>query len=141
MGVSAQVEALPWGAFVDDLFGHAFDVAVFDWPFEPGPDQTWLWAAGENGPGRGFNFVSYAEAEVDALLAQGRTAPACDPVRRTTAYRDLAGRLAADQPYVFLFAAHRRLAVAKVLAGPQPGPYGGLYWNAVQWYLEGDGGR
>ena len=137
VGVSAQVETLPWGAFVDDLFQHAFDVAVFDWPLEPGPDQSWLWSAGEDGPGTGFNFVSYADPQADGLLKQGRTAPGCHPARRAAAYRDLAQRLAADQPYVFLFAAHRHLAVAKALAGPQPGPYGGLYWNITDWYLEG----
>jgi len=137
VGVSAQVEVLPWGTFVDDLFRHAFDAAVFDWPLEPGPDQTWLWAEDENGPGTGFNFVSYADAQVDSLLEQGRTAPACDPARRAAAYRDLAGRLAADQPYVFLFVAHRRLGVAEALVGPQPGPFGGLYWNVTDWWLEG----
>ena len=137
VGVSAQVEALPWGTFVDDLFRQDFDVAVFDWPLEPGPDQTWLWAAGENGPGTDFNFVSYEDAQVDRLLKQGRTAPACNPARRAVAYRGLAGRLAADQPYIFLFAAHRRLGVSEVLVGPQPGPYGGLYWNVTDWWLEG----
>ncbi len=135
VGVSAQVEVLPWGVFLDDLFSHAFQVAVFDWPLEPGPDQAWLWAADENTPGSGFNFVSYASPQADALLAQGRTAPECDPARRAVAYQTLARQLAADQPYVFLFAPHRRLAVAEVLTGPQPGPYGGLYWNVADWYL------
>jgi peptide/nickel transport system substrate-binding protein len=136
LGVSAQVEVLPWGVFVDDLFGHAFDVAVFDWPLAPDPDQTWLWAAGENAPGSGFNFVSYANAQTDALLEQGRAAPACDPARRSAAYGDLAWRLVADQPYVFMFAAHRHLAIAEALVGPQPGPFGELYWNVTEWYLD-----
>ena len=135
VGVSAQVEVLPWGVFLDDLFSHTFDVAVFDWPLEAGPDQTWLWAAAENAPGTGFNFVSYASAGADALLEQGRTAQGCDPAHRAAAYRDLARRLAADQPYIFLFAAHRRLAVSKALVGPLPGPYGGPYWNVTDWYL------
>lgn len=135
VGVSAQVEMLPWGVFLDDLFSHAFQVAVFDWPLEPGPDQTWLWAAGENTPGDGFNFVSYASPQADALLAQGRAALGCDPARRAAAYQALARQLAADQPYVFLFAPHRRLAMDEALTGPQPGPYGGLYWNVAGWYL------
>jgi peptide/nickel transport system substrate-binding protein len=137
VGVSAQVEVLPWGIFVDDLFRHDFDVAVFDWPIEPAPDQTWLWAAAEDGPGTGLNFVSYAASQVDRLLEQGRTALACDPSRRRMVYQDLAGRLAADQPYVFLFAAHRHLAVAEALVGLRPCPYGGLYWNVTDWYLKG----
>ena len=135
IGVSAQVEVLPWGVFLDDLFNHTFDVAVFDWPLEPGPDQTWLWAAGENEPGSGFNFCSYASAEADALLEQGRAAHACDPARRAAAYRDLAQHLAADQPYIFLFAAHRQLGVSQNLLGPQPGAYAGLYWNIAEWHL------
>ena len=132
VGVSAQVAVLPWGVLLDDLFGHTFDAAAFDWPLEPSPDQTWLWAAAENALGTGFNFVSYASA--DALLEQGRTAQGCAPAHRAAAYRDLARRLAADQPYIFLFAAHRRLAVSEILVGPQPGPYGGLYWNVADWY-------
>lgn len=135
VGVAAQVEVLPWGVFLDDLFEHSFDVAVFDWPLEPAPDQTWLWAAAENAPGIGFNFVSYANAEADALLEQARLAPGCDPVYRAAVYRDLAQQLATGQPYIFLFAAHRRLAVSETLVGPQPGPYGGLYWNVANWYL------
>lgn len=135
VGISVQVEVLPWGVFLDDLFSHAFQVAVFDWPLEPGPDQTWLWATTENIPGTGFNFVSYASAKADALLERGRTAQGCDPTHRAAAYRDLARQLAVDQPYIFLFAAHRRLAVSEALIGPQPGPYGGLYWNVTDWYL------
>ncbi len=141
VGVSAQVNVLPWGGVLDDLFGHTFDVAVFDWPLEPGPDQSWLWASDENEVGTGFNFVSFANAHADALLAQGRVASGCDPTRRAAAYRDLARQLAADGPCVFLFAAHRRLAVSETLVGPQPGPFGELYWNVTQWYLTGDGGR
>jgi len=135
VGVSAQVEVQEWGIFLDNLFNHTFDVAVFDWPLEPGPDQSWLWAAANNAAGNGLNFVSYANAQADMLLEQGRTAPACDLARRAAAYRDLAQRLVADQPYVFLFAAHRRMVIAETLVGPQPGPYGGLYWNVTDWYL------
>jgi peptide/nickel transport system substrate-binding protein len=137
--VSAQVQVLPWGVFLDDLFNHTFDVAVFDWPLEPGPDQTWLWGTAENALGIGFNFVSYASVEADTLLRRGRMAPACDPTGRAAAYRDLARRLANDQPTIFLFAAQRHLAVTEALVGPRPGPYGGLYWNVTEWYLaEGD---
>ena len=135
VGVSAQVEVLPWGIFLDDLFGHFFDTAVFDWPLEPAPDQTWLWAAAENEPGIGFNFVSFANPQADVLLDRARMTPDCDPISRAAAYRDLARLLTAEQPYVLLFAPHRRLAVAKVLLGLQPGPYGGLYWNVPEWHL------
>ncbi|UCC62890.1 MAG: hypothetical protein JSV36_19420 [Anaerolineae bacterium] len=135
VGVSAQVQVMPWGILLDDLFTHNFDAVAFDWPLEPGPDQTWLWATAESVTGTGFNFVSYASAEADALLERGRMAPACDPARRAAAYQDLARRLAADRPYLFLFAAQRHLAVAEALVGPQPGPYGGLYWNVAEWYL------
>ena len=135
MGISAHVNILPWGIFLDDLFRHTFDVAVLDWPLEAAPDQTWLWASNENDRGAGFNLVSYASSQADALLRQARAAPGCDPAYRNNAYRGLAQQLAADQPYVFLFAAHRRLAVVEALAGPQPGPYNGLYWNVVQWSI------
>jgi peptide/nickel transport system substrate-binding protein len=135
VGVSAQVNVQPWGGLQDDLFGHAFDAAVLDWPLEPGPDQSWLWSSIESELEIGFNFVSYASAEADALLAQGREAPGCEPALRAEAYRRLAQRLAVDGPYLFLFAPHRRVAVVESLIGVRPGPYGRLYWNVVDWHL------
>lgn len=136
VGVSAQVNVQPWGGLQDDLFSHLFDAAVFDWPLEPGPDQSWLWGSAESELGIGFNFGSYASAEVDALLAQAREAPGCDASLRVEAYRSLAQRLADDGPYIFLFVPHRRVAVAEVLVGPTMGPYGRFYWNVTDWYLD-----
>jgi len=135
VGISAQVEVLPWGVFMNDLFEHTFDTAVFDWPLEAAPDQTWLWATAENAIGTGFNFVSYANVQVDALLEQGRTAQGCDTERRAAAYPALAQHLAIDRPYIFLFVPHRHLAVSRTLVGLQPGAYSELYWNATEWYL------
>ncbi|MFZ5917122.1 MAG: ABC transporter substrate-binding protein [Chloroflexota bacterium] len=135
LGVAAQVEVLPWGSFLDDLLGHKFDVVAFDWPLEPGPDQSWLWAQAQSEPDIGFNFGSYASAEVDALLEQGRLAPGCDAARRAAAYRALAQRLAADQPYVFLFTAQRQVITSSSLIGLQPGPFAGFYWNVAEWHL------
>jgi len=135
IGISAQVRMLPWGLFLDDLFRHTFDVAVFDWPLDAAPDQSWLWAAGEDGLGTGFNFISYANDRVDALLEEGRAVPGCDMDSRAVAYQDLARQLIDDQPYIFLFASHQRLAVTDALTGLQSGPYNGLYWNVAQWSL------
>ncbi len=135
VGVGAQVEFMEWGNLVQDMFTHNFDAIVFSWPLGPDADGTPWWDSRQNTPGRGFNFVSYANPQVDGLLATGLTASRCDPAARARAYGQVAVILAEERPYDFLFAPYRLWAVNRRIGGVAPSPYAGPVWNLAQWHV------
>lgn len=134
IGVAAEVQPIEFPSLVERLFGHHFDAAVFSWPVHPDPDQTRFWASDQNALWSGFNVASYANTEkVDPALQAGREAGACSPQNRAPAYAQVQAALAADQPYIFLFAPTAYVAANNRFEGPLPGPYASLSWNIVHW--------
>lgn len=136
VGVGAEVGILDWTAFLENLFIHRFDLAVFSWPLELSPDQMALWHSAEIQPGRGFNFVSYDSLRADILLEAGRSVAGCDAQICKEIYRKLYQQIAKDLPYDFLFATDEFLAVSHRIAGPAPSPFAGPFWNVGEWRLE-----
>lgn len=135
IGVVAQVELVEWGNLLQRMFSHRFDVVVLSWSLELNPDQREFWHCEENALGSGFNFVSYCNPHLDALLIEGATMLSCDSERRAEVYSEMASILAEDRPYDFLFAPDNLLAVNRRVVGPDPSPFAGLYWNMADWYV------
>ncbi len=135
IGIDASVELVIWGAVVDDLFTHDFEVIVFSWPLRPEPDQSRWWLSTENEIGSGYNFVSFADEEVDALLEEARSVPGCDPTRRALLYREVQHILADERPYDFLFIPYAAAFARSDLRGLAGGTFGHPLESAADWYL------
>jgi len=135
IGVAAQVELVEWGNLLGRMFSHRFDAVVLSWPLELDPDQREFWHCEENALGSGFNFVSYCNPHLDALLIEGATMLSCDSERRAEIYSEMASILTEDRPYDFLFAPDNLLAANRRVVGPDPSPFAGLYWNVADWYV------
>jgi peptide/nickel transport system substrate-binding protein len=72
IGVKAEVRVIEWAAFLKDFVDKRnFDAVLLGWTLDPDPDQYIIWHSSKTGP-KEFNFVTYANAEVDDLLEKGR---------------------------------------------------------------------
>jgi len=120
VGVEVVLEPVPPAAFQSRLRARDFQAVLGAWAasLQVDPSDTW-----HSGPDHPFNFVSYANSEVDALLD---AAPSeLDPVRSAAAWKRFQALVYADQPYTFLYwadevvAVHGRFRDARVdLASP-----------------------
>ena len=135
IGVDASLELVIWGAVVDDLFTHDFDVIVFGWPLWAEPDESRWWLSTENEVGSGYNFVSFADETVDRLLGEALIAPGCDPGGRAELYQQIQGVLARERPYDFLVIPYATLLARPDLRGIEAGPFAGPLESATAWYL------
>lgn len=95
VGVDAQIEKLTADAFIERLRRRDYDAALTSWSASLIGNPSVIW--GQESP---TNLTGYQRAELDALLAQGRTA---DPAARRQIWRDVQQLIYDDQPYAFLY--------------------------------------
>jgi peptide/nickel transport system substrate-binding protein len=135
IGADVGFGPVEWGGFLDYIFTHDFDAAVFGWPLSLEPDQRLFWRSDQNAEGAGFNFVSYNNPQLDALLDEGATLGGCSAARRAQIYNQVAALLAEDRPYDFLFAPYDFLVASPRVGGIAPSSFAGPYWNVPSWYV------
>lgn len=135
VGIEVEVIAVEWDSFLDVLFGQTFDMALISWShLGVNPDDGSFWSAEDDVPGKGNNFVSYYNPELEAKLAQARTAPACDQDTRTALYREIQAQLYEDQPYCWLDVPRNLVVVNKRVGGVNPGPWN-IWYNVHEWFI------
>jgi peptide/nickel transport system substrate-binding protein len=132
IGVGVELRVLEWAALLKEhIKKHRFAAAALAWSTGLDPDQYSIWHSSQTGPDE-FNFVSYKNAEVDALLERGRRT--CRQSERKRAYDRLQEIFAEEQPVVFLFFRDTMPAVASRVHGIVPGPIG-IDYNMYEWYV------
>jgi ABC-type transport system substrate-binding protein len=99
------------------------------------PDDEGTFASQNDLPDAAFNFVSYYNPEVDALLKQAKTIPGCRVEDRGPLYRQVQEHIYNDQPYTFLFVDRQILVYNKRIGGMNPGPWEFRY-NIREWYAQ-----
>lgn len=118
IGVTAVPRVFEFGAFIARHEGHEFDAFVGSWRESTKVDLKSVFHSSARQAG--FNYGSYADAELDALIEAARAE--ADP---TTA-RDLWHRaqriIARDQPFTFLFERDRLHAIDRRIEGVRPSP-------------------
>ena len=135
LGLFARAESVPPDSVVDDLFTHDFQLAIFNWPILPEPDQRMYFHSEENEPGYGLNVTSYSNKKVDGLLEEGVSVVGCQPEDRTEIYTELQGILSRERPLDFLMIPNRHLLVGNRLVGVQPGPFAPFTHNVTEWRI------
>jgi peptide/nickel transport system substrate-binding protein len=132
LGVQVEVRVIEWSVFIKEhIRKRRFDMMVMGWGLGLDPDQYNLWHSSKTAP-EDFNFVSYANPEVDELLEKGRAS--CVQSERARYYHRIHEILAADQPLIFLYNADTLPVVASRVHGIDPSPNGILH-NFTQWYV------
>ncbi len=130
-GIDANVRALDWTIFLDEVRNHKFDAVILGWAMsvnEPDAYQVWHSSQAEN---RGSNMISYKNPRVDAILEEYRRT--FDPNMRIEQYREFQRILNVEQPYTFLFMQKAVTAVSRRFRDVQVLASGGL--RPLEWWV------
>lgn len=100
-GIDIELKLLEWNTFIKNVDERQMQLWAMGWgggDVEGDPKQIWHSSAAVKG---GSNYGTYANAEVDKLIDEGRQE--LDPKKRTAIFKKVYGLIADDVPYVFLF--------------------------------------
>jgi peptide/nickel transport system substrate-binding protein len=132
VGIRMEIRTLEWSAFINEFVDkRKFDAVILGWSISQDPDQYDIWSSKKTGP-KEFNFIGFANDEVDRLLEEGRRT--FDMEKRKKAYFRIQEILAEEQPYVFLYYPDSLPAVHKRIRGIEPAP-AGISYNFIKWYV------
>jgi peptide/nickel transport system substrate-binding protein len=130
-GIDANVRALDWTIFLDEVRNHKFDAVILGWAMsvnEPDAYQVWHSSQVEN---RGSNMISYKNPRVDAILEEYRRT--FDANKRIEQYREFQRILNVEQPYTFLFMQKAVTAVSRRFQGVEVLASGGV--RPLEWWV------
>ena len=132
VGIKVKIEAIEWSTFVNEFIDkRRFEAVILGWSITPDPDQYDIWYSGKTKE-KEFNFVSYRNPEVDALLEKGRRT--YDILERKKAYFRIQEILADELPYIFLYVPDATPIVHARFKGIKPSPIG-ITYNLPKWYV------
>ena len=101
IGIDVKVTIIEWSTFVHEFIDkRRFEAVLLGWNLSRDPDLYDLFHSSKTKEGE-YNFVGYANPEVDRLLIEGRRT--FDQTARQRIYREVHRRLYEDQPYTFLY--------------------------------------
>ena len=130
-GIDANVRALDWTIFLDEVRNHKFDAVILGWAMsvnEPDAYQVWHSSQAEN---RGSNMISYKNPRVDAILEEYRRT--FDANKRIEQYREFQRILNVEQPYTFLYMQKAVTAVSRRFQGVEVLASGGM--RPLEWWV------
>jgi peptide/nickel transport system substrate-binding protein len=126
-----NVRVLEWSSLLHNFVDKKrFDAILMGWNLSRDPDQYVIWHSSQRKEGQ-YNFVDYANPEVDRLLEEGRRE--FDAEKRKAIYHRIHAILADDLPYIFLYFPEALPVVHKRFIGPEVAA-AGLGWNFREWY-------
>lgn len=132
-GVEVRITTLDFNAYLDRAVRKDFDALVGGWSASLFVDPTSKW---HSGPEHVYNFVSYADEQADALIAQGLSQP--DPAQAAETWRELQRSIYEDQPYTFLWWVDEIVAVDGRFHDVQVHPSSPLYHLHEWWVPAGE---
>jgi peptide/nickel transport system substrate-binding protein len=132
IGIDVKLRVIEWASFIKEFINkREFDATILGWSLSPDPDQYDIWHSSKTGEAE-FNFITYKNKELDALLEKGRHT--FDREERKKAYFRIQEILAGEQPYVFLYVPESLPAVTKRVHGIEVYPTGiGYRWPNKWW--------
>ncbi|MBI5789363.1 MAG: peptide-binding protein [Candidatus Schekmanbacteria bacterium] len=132
IGIKVEIRIVEWAAFIKEFIHKKnFEAIILGWTVGHDPDIYDIWHSSKTAPGE-LNHISYKNAEVDALLDQGRHT--FDREARKKAYFRLQEILADEQPYTFLYVPDALPVVSSRFHGIEPAPLG-IGYNFIKWYV------
>jgi peptide/nickel transport system substrate-binding protein len=134
VGADVKVAALDWSNIVIE----ETEAFMVGWgsPYDADHHTFSLFHSGESShTSAGYNYGSYANAKVDALLEEGRTT--VDPEKRKEVYMALQEELAQDPPFVYFAYVDAVYGINQQISGVKErilGHHGaGFLWNVEEW--------
>ncbi len=133
IGISVKLRILEWASFIKEFINkREFDATILGWALSPEPDQFDIWHSSKTGEAE-FNFVTFKNDEVDALLEKGRRT--FDINERKKAYFRIQEILAEQQPYTFLYVGEALPVVNARVRGIESYPTGISYRWPNKWWV------
>jgi len=132
VGIKVDVRILEWSVFIQKYIDERnYEACVLGWNLSRDPDCYPIWHSSQVEKNQ-YNFVSYANPEVDRLLIEGRTT--FDQAKRKAIYQRMHALIHDDVPYVFLVNPLSLPVVHKKILGVELAPLG-LGWNFIKWFI------
>jgi len=132
LGVEVTIRIIEWSTFVHEFIDkRRFEAVLLGWSLGIDPDLYDIFHSSKTEEGE-YNFVSYANPEVDRLLIEGRRT--FDPTERQRIYRQVHRHLHEDQPYTFLFVPDATPILHRRFRNVEPTPIG-ISYNFIEWYV------
>ncbi len=132
VGIKVTIRVVEWAAFVKDFINkRKFDATILGWTIPMDPDLYDVWHSSKTGPEE-LNFISYQNAEVDALIEKGRET--FDQSERKRCYDRIQEILAEEQPYLFLYVPDALPIIHARFRGVEVAPLG-IGHNFIKWYV------
>jgi len=124
VGFNINFEAIEFGTLVGQLLGQTFDMVIIGWTgLGTDPNDDSFWHTKFDTPESGFNFVSYANPEIDQLLEEAVSIPGCAPEDRAPLYGQIQQIIHDDIPYVFVTGSVGNWGYANRWGNIDPGPW------------------
>ena len=132
IGIDVKIKILEWSTFVHEFIDkRRFEAVLLGWNLSRDPDLYDLFHSSKTKEGE-YNFVGYANPDVDRLLEQGRRT--FDQAARRRIYHEVHRRLYEDQPYLFLYVADSLPVVSSRFRNVAATPIG-IGYNFIDWYV------
>ena len=124
IGVTASIEMLEWGTFIDSVLKGLEQSLVLGWTSNPDPDATLtpIFFSGNIG---GMNFSRINDPKLDSLLKAGREE--LDLAGRAEIYGEFHTYVMEQAPFVPLFVNNNNVGANAALKGVELSPQG--LWN------------
>lgn len=132
IGMKVKIKVVEWSAFINEFVNKRnFDAILMGWSLSLDPDMYDIWHSSKTRPGE-FNFVGYANKEVDMLLENGRRE--FDQGKRQEIYHRIHELIDQDQPYLFLYNPDSLPVISSRIKGIKVAP-AGISYNFIKWYV------
>jgi peptide/nickel transport system substrate-binding protein len=101
VGVTMDIEKLDFNAMIERMHNRDFEAALAGWSAGLFVDPTDVWHSDRPDHKSEFNYTSYSNPEVDALIEQGLRTP--KPEESAPIWKEMQAKIYDDQPYLFLW--------------------------------------
>jgi len=128
VGIKADIRTLEWTTLLDEMRKRNFDAYIGGLSTSLYVDPTPIYHSSSVNL---FNYVGYADPEVDALIEKGRVE--MDREKAAITWKKVQELIYADQPYTYLFWIDKVVAVNKHFRNVTPVTLSALY-QVEKWY-------
>jgi peptide/nickel transport system substrate-binding protein len=101
VGVEMNIDTKEFNSMTDMLRKKQFEAVMGGWAAGLFVDPSTMWHSDTEDKTYPFNYTSYSNPEVDALIDQGLATP--DPNEAAPKWKELQAKVYEDQPYMFLW--------------------------------------
>jgi peptide/nickel transport system substrate-binding protein len=132
IGIKVKIKVIEWSALLSDFIDkRRFEAVLLGWSLGREPDNYDIWHSSKTKEGE-FNFLGYANAEIDRLLEEGRKT--FDQDKRREIYRKAHKIIYEDQPCMFLYVPDALPVVSSRFEAIRPAPIG-IGYNLIEWWV------